>query len=61
VREAVRLAERVVLLASLPGRIAREWVVDIPHPRRVEDPAVAGLSLEITEHLREEIRRHGQT
>ena len=60
VREAVRLAERVVLLTSLPGRIAREWAVDIPHPRRIEDPAVAGLSLEITEHLREEIRRHGQ-
>jgi len=61
VREAVRLAERVVLLTSLPGRIAREWTVDIPHPRRIEDPAVAGLSVEITEHLREEIRRHGQT
>jgi NitT/TauT family transport system ATP-binding protein len=61
VREAVRLAERVVLLTSLPGRIAREWTVDIPHPRRIEDPAVAGLSLEITEHLREEIRCHGQT
>jgi NitT/TauT family transport system ATP-binding protein len=61
VREAVRLAERVVLLTSLPGRIAREWTVDIPHPRRIEDVAVARLSVEITEHLREEIRRHGQT
>jgi NitT/TauT family transport system ATP-binding protein len=61
VREAVRLAERVVLLTSLPGRIAREWTVDIPHPRRIEDAAVARLSVEITEHLREEISRHGQT
>jgi NitT/TauT family transport system ATP-binding protein len=61
VREAVRLAQRVVLLTSLPGRIAREWTVDIPHPRRVEDAAVAALSVEITEYLREEIRRHGQT
>jgi NitT/TauT family transport system ATP-binding protein len=61
VREAVRLAQRVVLLSSLPGRIAREWTVDIPHPRRIEDPAVARLSVEITEHLREEISRHGQT
>ncbi|MGO4463488.1 ATP-binding cassette domain-containing protein, partial [Streptomyces sp. M-16] len=60
VREAVRLADRVVLLSSRPGRVAREWRVDIPQPRRIEDAAVADLSVEITEHLRGEIRRHGQ-
>ncbi|MFP1624936.1 ABC transporter ATP-binding protein [Streptomyces sp. 5K101] len=60
VREAVRLAQRVVLLSSRPGRIAREWTVDIDQPRRIEDSAVAELSLEITEELRGEIRRHGQ-
>ncbi|MFI2372643.1 ABC transporter ATP-binding protein [Streptomyces sp. NPDC018833] len=60
VREAVRLAQRVVLLSSRPGRIAREWTVDIDQPRRIEDPAVAELSVEITEELRGEIRRHGQ-
>ncbi|MGW7514969.1 ABC transporter ATP-binding protein [Streptomyces sp. NPDC054796] len=60
VREAVRLAERVVLLSSRPGRIAREWEVDIPQPRRIEDADVASLSVEITEQLRGEIRRHGQ-
>ncbi|MBK3641471.1 ABC transporter ATP-binding protein [Streptomyces sp. MBT33] len=60
VREAVRLAERVVLLSSRPGRIARQWTVDIPQPRRIEDMAVAELSVEITEELRGEIRRHGR-
>ncbi|NJQ02888.1 ABC transporter ATP-binding protein [Streptomyces zingiberis] len=60
VREAVRLAQRVVLLSSRPGRIAREWTVSIPQPRRIEDGAVAELSVEITEELRGEIRRHGQ-
>ncbi|GAA0209333.1 ABC transporter ATP-binding protein [Saccharothrix mutabilis subsp. mutabilis] len=60
VREAVRLAQRVVLMSSRPGRIAREWRVDIPHPRRDEDAAVANLSVEITEVLRSEIRRHGR-
>ncbi|KRV51353.1 sulfate ABC transporter ATP-binding protein [Wenjunlia vitaminophila] len=60
VREAVRLAQRVVLLSSRPGRIAREWTIDLPQPRRIEDPGVSDLSVEITEHLREEIRRHGQ-
>ncbi|NEB80515.1 ABC transporter ATP-binding protein [Streptomyces sp. SID14478] len=60
VREAVRLAERVVLLSSRPGRIAHEWTVDIPQPRRIEDADVAELSVEITEQLRGEIRRHGK-
>jgi ABC-type nitrate/sulfonate/bicarbonate transport system, ATPase component len=60
VREAVRLAQRVVLLSSRPGRVAREWTVDIPQPRRIEDAPVAELSIEITEQLRGEIRRHGQ-
>lgn len=60
VREAVRLAERVVLLSSRPGRIAREWTVDLPRPRRLEDTSVAELSAEITEELRGEIRRHGR-
>jgi NitT/TauT family transport system ATP-binding protein len=60
VREAVRLAQRVVLLSSRPGRIARQWTVGIPQPRRIEDSEVAELSREITEELRGEIRRHGQ-
>ena len=60
VREAVRLGQRVVLFSSRPGRIARQWRVDIPQPRRIESPAVAELSVEITEHLRQEIRRHGR-
>ncbi|WP_438291110.1 ABC transporter ATP-binding protein [Streptomyces sp. HUAS TT7] len=60
VREAVRLAQRVVLLSSRPGRVAHEWTVDIDQPRRIEDAEVAELSVEITEQLRGEIRRHGQ-
>jgi NitT/TauT family transport system ATP-binding protein len=59
VREAVRLAQRVVLLSSRPGRIVREWPVDIPHPRRIEDAAVAELAREITTELHKEISRHG--
>lgn len=60
VREAVKLAQRVILMSSRPGRIAREWTIDIPQPRRIEDADVATLSLEITEELRGEIRRHGK-
>jgi NitT/TauT family transport system ATP-binding protein len=60
VREAVRLGDRVVMLSSRPGRVVREWDVKIDQPRRIESPEVASLSVEITEHLREEIRRHAQ-
>jgi NitT/TauT family transport system ATP-binding protein len=60
VREAVRLAQRVVLLSSRPGRIHREWTIDLPQPRRIESSGVAELSVEITDQLRGEIRRHGQ-
>ena len=59
VREAVRLGDRVVLLSSRPGRVAKEYVVGFDHPRRIESPEVAGLSVEITGDLRDEIRRHG--
>jgi NitT/TauT family transport system ATP-binding protein len=60
VREAVRLGDRVVLLSSRPGRVVREFDVKIAQPRRIESPEVAALSVEITEHLRDEIRRHAQ-
>ena len=59
VREAVRLGDRVVLLSSRPGRIAKEYDIAIDTPRRIESPEVARLSVEITEDLRAEIRRHG--
>jgi len=58
VREAVRLADRVVLLSSRPGRVVAEFAVDAPRPRRIESPQVSTLAGEITARLREEVRRH---
>ena len=60
VREAVRLGDRVVVLTSRPGRVAVEVPIDLPRPRRLESPAVATLAGEVTEHLRAEVRKHGQ-
>ncbi|MCW2614437.1 MAG: transporter ATP-binding protein [Frankiales bacterium] len=59
VREAVRLGDRVVLLSSRPGRVAKEYAVSCPQPRRIESPEVAELAVTITDDLRAEIRRHG--
>jgi NitT/TauT family transport system ATP-binding protein len=60
VREAVRLGDRVVLLSSRPGRVAAEFGVQLPRPRRLETPEVASLASTITERLRQEVRRHGR-
>ena len=60
VREAVRLGQRVVLMGSRPGRIVREWEVDVPQPRQIESPGVAELAGRITTELRKEISRHGR-
>ena len=60
VREAVRLAQRVVLLSSRPGRVAQEYAIDIAQPRRIEAPEVAELAVKITDDLSVEIRKHAQ-
>jgi NitT/TauT family transport system ATP-binding protein len=58
VREAARLADRVVLLSSRPGRVVSEFAVDIERPRRMDSPEVSSLAAEITDHLKDEVRRH---
>ena len=59
VREAVRLGQRVLLMSSKPGRFLKEWSINLPEPRRIDAPEVANLASEITDHLRNEIKRHG--
>ena len=58
VREAARLADRVVLLSSRPGRVVSEFRVDIERPRRMDSPEVSSLAADITDELRTEVRRH---
>lgn len=60
VREAVRLGDRVLLLSSRPGRVAKEYAVEVGQPRRIESPEVGALAAAITGDLRTEIRRHGE-
>jgi NitT/TauT family transport system ATP-binding protein len=60
VREAARLSDRIVLLASRPGRVIAEFPVDIARPRRIESPEVASLAASVTVRLREEVRRHAR-
>jgi NitT/TauT family transport system ATP-binding protein len=61
VREAARLGDRIVLLASRPGRLAANFDVDLPRPRRIEDMGVTTLATRVTEQLRREVARHGRS
>jgi NitT/TauT family transport system ATP-binding protein len=58
VREAARLADRVVVLSSRPGRVTDTVEVPVPRPRTIEQPEVSGLAAHITDLLRQEVRRH---
>jgi NitT/TauT family transport system ATP-binding protein len=60
VREAARLADRILLLTSRPGRVAAEFDVEIARPRRIESREVSTLAATITDRLRAEVARHGR-
>ena len=61
VREAARLGDRIVVLSPRPGRVKAVVDVDIPRPRRIESPAVAGLAREVTDELRQEALIHARS
>jgi len=58
VREAVRLADRTILMESGPGRVKSEFPINIPRPRHLDDPVVAELSGHMTNELKAEVARH---
>ncbi len=57
VREAIRLGDRVALMTFRPGRVKREYTINLPRPRHLEDVAVAKTAREILDDLRVEINR----
>jgi NitT/TauT family transport system ATP-binding protein len=57
VREAARLGDRVALFTFRPGRIKREFLVELPRPRQIEDVSVTQCAKEILYDLREEINK----
>jgi NitT/TauT family transport system ATP-binding protein len=52
-REAVCLAERVILISPRPGRIVAEFPIDLPRPRNVNDVSLVGHAARITAALKE--------
>jgi len=57
VREAVRLADRIVLMGTRPGRILHEEVVVLPRPRSGGDPRVSELANAIGDRIASEVEK----
>ena len=57
VREAVRLADRVVLMGTRPGRILHEEAIDLPRPRSAGDPRVAALASGVANRIASEVEK----
>jgi NitT/TauT family transport system ATP-binding protein len=57
VGEAVRLADRIIVLHSHPGRIRCEIRVDLPHPRQLDSPVMSDLVRRVRREIEDEVNR----
>jgi NitT/TauT family transport system ATP-binding protein len=57
VGEAVRLADRVVILHSHPGGIRREFGIRLPHPRNFDSPEIGQLVHLVRREIEDEVNR----
>ena len=56
VREAVVLGDRVVVFSARPGKIKKEFAIDLPRPRQIESYAVVDLAREIMAVMKDDLR-----
>ena len=63
--EAITLADRVLLMSTRPGKVVREYVIDLPRPRRVMDvkftPPLCGAGARHLERPGNPIARGGRS
>jgi len=57
VREAVCLGNRIEVFTAQPGRIKKEFFVNLKRPRNLGDLELIKMSNKIMEELKEEIKR----
>lgn len=57
VREAVFLADRVVLMSAPPGTLVAEHHITAPRPRAFEDALLSKVVVDIHDHLQREVEK----
>jgi sulfonate transport system ATP-binding protein len=57
VREAVLLADRVLLMSASPGTLLEEYRIRSPRPRHLEDPLLTRVVVDIHDRLQEEVSK----
>jgi sulfonate transport system ATP-binding protein len=57
VREAVFLADRVILMSAPPGTLVAEHRIDTPRPRQFEDVLLSKVVVDIHDHLLREVEK----
>ncbi len=57
VGEAVRLADRIIVLHAHPGRIRSEIRIDLPHPRNFDSRDVSELVQRVRKEIEDEVNR----
>ncbi len=57
VGEAVRLADRIIVLHAHPGRIRREINIDLPHPRPIDSREMNDLVHLVRKEIEDEVNR----
>lgn len=60
VREAVALGDRVLVFSPRPGRILRDFRIDLPRPRKLEDHSLVDQTKEIMSVLSEAMGVQGE-
>jgi NitT/TauT family transport system ATP-binding protein len=57
VGEAVRLADRIVVLHAHPGRVRKEFRIELPHPRNFDSPDISMLVQQVRREIEDEVNR----
>ena len=60
VHEAIALGDRILVFAPRPGRIVREFHIDLPRPRSLEDHRLVDQATEILAVLKEALGQEEQ-
>ncbi len=57
VREAIRLADRVLVMSARPGTIKCDFIVNLPRPRSMEDHSLVDMARVLIGELKDEVNR----